>query len=158
VSCLCTQLLFFFPVVKAPPYQVSESGYGSFTLPIEIYFKSKEEPKKIRFEYDLLLQLEKSDLVTNTRCEKLTFMNPNESFRHKLFKAGGVSVGVNLWSPTLCFIHLYRLPSRAPMTLLPPHHRVLHRPHLDHPTNQLPLPLHPHQPTMRCSKTCLVHL
>ncbi|ELT90175.1 hypothetical protein CAPTEDRAFT_223937 [Capitella teleta] len=79
-------------VVKEPPYSVSESGYGSFLLPIEIVFRNRDEPKRIRFEYDLLLHLEKASPVNNIRCEKLTFQNPQEDFRRKLLKAGGIGV------------------------------------------------------------------
>lgn len=76
-------------VHKEPPYNVSESGYAGFELPIEVYFKNKEEPKKITFEYDLFLNME--DSVSNTRREKLTFQNPSSEFKKKLLKAGGVS-------------------------------------------------------------------
>ncbi|CAG2102453.1 unnamed protein product [Medioppia subpectinata] len=76
-------------VLKEPPYQVSESGYAGFELPIEVYFKNKEEPKKISFEYDLYLRLD--DAVSNCRREKLTFQNPSNDFKKKLLKAGGVS-------------------------------------------------------------------
>ncbi|XP_002732768.1 protein ENL-like [Saccoglossus kowalevskii] len=79
-------------VVKEPPYQVAESGYAGFTLPIEVYFKNKEEPKKVRFEYDLFLHLEGCPPVNHIRCEKLTFNNPTEDFRRKLIKAGGVGI------------------------------------------------------------------
>ena len=70
---------------------MSESGYGSFILPIEIYFRNKEEPRQIRFDYDLFLHLDGSPPVNNVRCEKLTFQNPTDDFRQKLLKAGGVS-------------------------------------------------------------------
>ncbi|KAK2152836.1 hypothetical protein LSH36_316g02025 [Paralvinella palmiformis] len=79
-------------VVKEPPYSVAESGYGSFNLPIEIYFKTKEEPRKIKFDYDLFLHLNGSPPVNHLRCEKLTFQNPTEDFRRKLIKAGGVGI------------------------------------------------------------------
>ncbi|XP_070541879.1 protein AF-9-like [Ptychodera flava] len=86
-------------VVKEPPYQVAESGYAGFTLPIEVYFKNKEEPKKVKFEYDLFLHLEGCPPVNHIRCEKLTFNNPTEDFRRKLIKAGGV--GIIPGEPTL---------------------------------------------------------
>ena len=79
-------------VLKEPPYRVTEAGYGSFLLPIEIYFRNREEPKKIKFEYDLFLRLDDAPPVHHIRCEKLTFQNPTEDFRKKLIKAGGVSV------------------------------------------------------------------
>ena len=51
---------------------------------------SQEEPKKVRFDYDLFLHLEGHPPVNHLRCEKLTFNNPTEEFRKKLLKAGGV--------------------------------------------------------------------
>ena len=69
---------------------MSESGYAGFELPIDIYFKNKEEPKKLRFKYDLFLKLGDSPPVNHIRCEKLTFQNPTEEFKKKLLKAGGV--------------------------------------------------------------------
>uniref|UniRef100_A0A8C1G382 MLLT3 super elongation complex subunit n=1 Tax=Cyprinus carpio TaxID=7962 RepID=A0A8C1G382_CYPCA len=80
-------------VCKDPPYKVEESGYAGFILPIEVYFKNKEEPKKVRFDYDLFLHLEGHPPVNHLRCEKLTFNNPTEEFRRKLLKAGGVRTG-----------------------------------------------------------------
>ncbi|KAH1174699.1 hypothetical protein KIL84_008690, partial [Mauremys mutica] len=77
---------------KEPPYKVEESGYAGFIMPIEVYFKNKEEPKKVCFTYDLFLNLEGNPPVNHLRCEKLTFNNPTKEFRHKLIKAGGVMV------------------------------------------------------------------
>lgn len=82
-----------FSVVKEPPYQVSESGYGSFMLPVEVHFRNKDEPKKVRFEYDLLLPNLNDPPINQIRSECLTFQNPSEEFRQKLLKAGGVVSG-----------------------------------------------------------------
>ena len=79
--------------MKEPPYQVSESGYGSFNLPVEVYFRNKDEPKKVRFEYDLLLPNLNDPPINQIRSECLTFQNPSEEFRQKLLKAGGVETG-----------------------------------------------------------------
>ncbi|XP_066500369.1 protein ENL isoform X2 [Hoplias malabaricus] len=79
-------------VCKEPPYKVEESGYAGFLMPIEVYFKNKEEPKKVLFNYDLFLNLEGNPPVNHLRCEKLTFNNPTRDFRRKLVKAGGVIV------------------------------------------------------------------
>ncbi|NWW93815.1 AF9 protein, partial [Rhynochetos jubatus] len=79
-------------VCKDPPYKVEESGYAGFILPIEVYFKNKEEPKRVRFDYDLFLHLEGHPPVNHLRCEKLTFNNPTEEFRRRLLKAGGIIV------------------------------------------------------------------
>lgn len=56
-----------------------------------VIFNPQEEPKKVRFDYDLFLHLEGHPPVNHLRCEKLTFNNPTEEFRRKLLKAGGVS-------------------------------------------------------------------
>nr|XP_046912820.1 protein AF-9-like [Dermatophagoides farinae] len=74
-------------VIKEPPYEIKESGYASFELPIEVYFRNKEEPKKICFEYDLYIELAKP--VANTRRERLTFQNPSIEFKKKLLKGCG---------------------------------------------------------------------
>ena len=85
---------FLYPtVVKESPYQVSESGYGSFNLPVEVYFRNKDEPKKVRFEYDLLLPNLNDPPINQIRSECLTFQNPSEEFRQKLLTAGGVETG-----------------------------------------------------------------
>lgn len=89
---------FSILVIKLPPYKVEESGYGSFLLVIEIYFRNKEEPKKVKFDYDLYLQLVGNPPVTNVRVEVLTFTDPVEDFKKKLLKGGGVivsSAGMN---------------------------------------------------------------
>ncbi|XP_055647159.1 protein AF-9 isoform X2 [Falco peregrinus] len=101
-------------VCKDPPYKVEESGYAGFILPIEVYFKNKEEPKKVRFDYDLFLHLEGHPPVNHLRCEKLTFNNPTEEFRRKLLKAGGIM----MMSDSTSFssgqsLHLPNLPSNS---------------------------------------------
>lgn len=78
---------------------MKEFGYGGFELPIDIYFKNKEEPKKITYVYDLFLDNFKP--VTNTRREKLTFQNPSPEFKKKLLRAGGVS---NLIFPVVALL------------------------------------------------------
>uniref|UniRef100_A0A4W5PF46 MLLT3 super elongation complex subunit n=1 Tax=Hucho hucho TaxID=62062 RepID=A0A4W5PF46_9TELE len=91
MPALSEKLIFlpFVSVCKDPPYKVEESGYAGFILPIEVYFRNKEEPKKVRFDYDLFLHLDGHPPVNHLRCEKLTFNNPTEEFRRKLLKAGG---------------------------------------------------------------------
>lgn len=82
-------------VLKDPPYSVEESGYAGFNLPIDVYLKNKEEGnRKIRFYYDLTLQPlgSSSARISNVVREKYDFSNPNEEFRRKLIKGGGVGV------------------------------------------------------------------
>ncbi len=83
-------LFYIFAALKEPPYQVSEAGYGSFNLPVEVFFRNKDEPKKVRFEYDLLLPNLNDPPISQIRSECLTFQNPSDEFRQKLLKAGGV--------------------------------------------------------------------
>jgi hypothetical protein len=45
-----------------------------------------------RFEYDLVLQDLHELPITLTRCERLTFYNPQEELKRKLLAAGGVSL------------------------------------------------------------------
>ena len=79
-------------MVKEPPYEVTESGWAGFQLKVDIFFKNKEEPRKIEFDYDLFLNSADAPPVNHIRYEKLTFQNPVEEFRRRLVKAGGVSV------------------------------------------------------------------
>lgn len=74
--------------IREPPYQVTESGYAGFNMPIWVYFKTREEPKKIDFVYDLYLSLDGKP-INNIRCEKLTFHNPPDDFCQRLLKGGG---------------------------------------------------------------------
>jgi len=79
-------------VVKEPPYQVSETGYGGFTMPIDVYLKNNAEPKKIRFQYELFLGT--VGTVTHNRCEKITFQLPSPLFRERLVNGGAVSTRI----------------------------------------------------------------
>ncbi|GBM22812.1 Protein ENL [Araneus ventricosus] len=102
-------------VKKEPPFQVSESGYAGFTMPIDVYFRTKEEPKKVSYIYDLYLRV--GEKVSNIRLEKLTFQNPVEEFRKKLLLGGGVSltcyesfVKANQRAVLACFVAENSLP------------------------------------------------
>ena len=57
-------------------------------MQIDIHFRNKDEPKKVTYEYDMFLRLD--DSVVNHQKEKLTFHNPNEEFKKKLIKGGGI--------------------------------------------------------------------
>ncbi|XP_004929611.1 protein ENL [Bombyx mori] len=71
-------------VVKDPPFSIKESGYAGFTLPIEIYLKNKDEPKKITFSYNLTLQ------QNGFLKDRYIFKNPSDEFSKKLLKGGGI--------------------------------------------------------------------
>ena len=78
-------------MIKESPYIVKESGYAGFVLPIDVYLKNKEEPKKISFQYDLQLQ-PSGPPISRVLREPRLFQNPSEDFRRKLIRGGGVGV------------------------------------------------------------------
>lgn len=84
-------MVILFLVVKEPPYVVKESGYAGFPLPIDIYVRNKDEPRKIRFKYHLDLQDRGLPPISRVTRETYIF-SPSEDFRRKLIKGGGVSI------------------------------------------------------------------
>ncbi|XP_037956820.1 protein AF-9 [Teleopsis dalmanni] len=88
-------------VCKETPYVIQESGYAGFLLPIEIYFRNRDEPKRVQFTYDLDLQ-QTGPPHHRSEIKKFIFESPSEEFRPKLLKGGGVPVsgvigsGINL--------------------------------------------------------------
>lgn len=84
----------FILVIKAPPYCVKESGYGSFNILIEIYFNGTDEI------YTLDYYLELQPLVgpkSFSRLRKviITFSNPNPELRKVLLSGGGNIIKTN---------------------------------------------------------------
>ncbi|XP_057338108.1 protein AF-9 [Microplitis mediator] len=78
-------------ILKSPPYSLKESGYAGFLLPIFVYLKNNDEPKKIQIQYDLQLQ-ESGPPINNVIRHSELFINPSDDFRRKLLKGGGVVV------------------------------------------------------------------
>lgn len=87
----------FILAIKDPPYTLKESGYAGFEIPIDIYLKNKDEPKKIQFKYDLNLQNE-GPAISKVQKEKYVFHNPSEEFKKKLLKGGGIFVNSTIES------------------------------------------------------------
>lgn len=77
--------------IKEPPYMIKEYGYAGFELNIDIYFRNRDEPKRVTYPYDLNFQHEGPPIH---RCEikKFVFESPSEDFRQKLVKGGGIPV------------------------------------------------------------------
>lgn len=100
-----TKLGLYFIIIKfihiynyptacvSAPYQVVESGYGGFVLPVDIHLRvggqGSKVTSKVRSMYTLFLGVTPS--VSNVRKEIITFLNPDEAFYHALMQAGGVS-------------------------------------------------------------------
>lgn len=78
-------------VLKEPPFMVKESGYAGFIIPIEIYLRNKDEPKKFQISYDLHLQPSGPPINKVIRHVEV-IRNPSEDFRKKLLKGGAVSI------------------------------------------------------------------
>ncbi|XP_011877163.1 PREDICTED: protein AF-9 [Vollenhovia emeryi] len=78
-------------VIKEPPFVVKESGYAGFIIPIEIYLRNKDEPKKFQISYDLHLQ-QSGPPINKTIRHVEVFRNPSDDFRKKLLKGGAVVV------------------------------------------------------------------
>jgi len=95
--------------VNSPPFEIKESGYGSFTVPIDLYFKVDtqwhKQFRKKRVNYELILQPNKEVVSPSDpsyqqevkRChrEKITIPGTvDEGFRRRLIKGGGKQITV----------------------------------------------------------------
>lgn len=92
--------------MKDPPYTVKESGYAGFNLPIEVYLKNKEEPRKLQFYYELEINTSGPPLK-NIQREQKVFSNPSEDFRRKLIRGGGVSIFFDIFETDKLFYRKY---------------------------------------------------
>lgn len=82
-------LFVFVAAVKEPPYILKESGYAGFNLPIDIYFKCRDDTKKVTYNYDLSLNT--TGTFAHKELKTHWFKNPSDDFRRKLLKGGGVA-------------------------------------------------------------------
>ena len=71
-----------------PPFEVKESGFGSFDMVVDVYFRNKDEPRMVRYTYDLILPSPEQQAIHAPRHEMLTFQNPPLEFCQKLVLAG----------------------------------------------------------------------
>ena len=72
-------------VVKEPPYEVSESGFGTFNLQICIDFTNKEV---LDIEFNLLLY-DFCDVSTVLKQAVFFQLSKQSNFKEKLLQAGG---------------------------------------------------------------------
>ena len=81
-------------MVKTPPYEVKESGYGGFDVYIVVHFRNKydKDQSQISFKYELDLPMQGNPPVNNIRVEKISFYCSNDlEFTQNVLKSGGVS-------------------------------------------------------------------
>ena len=85
-------MCFCVSVKKNPPYEVTEKGYGGFTVEVEVFFRTKVDTRKVQFSYNLFLTMTNNPPCRFSRNEKVLFEEPSPDFRSKLLEGGAVSV------------------------------------------------------------------
>ncbi|XP_014216056.1 protein AF-9 [Copidosoma floridanum] len=81
-------------VIKEPPYCLTESGYAGFDIPIHVYLKNKNEPKRFDILYNLNLDTS-TPTVSHRSLHNEVIVNPTEEFRKKLLKGGAILTNVD---------------------------------------------------------------
>lgn len=72
--------------ISTAPFEITETGYAGFEIPMEIFFKNKEKRNSIDHIHDLcLLQKQTNDA---TSIKKVKFINPTKEFERLLQKSG----------------------------------------------------------------------
>lgn len=81
---------FVYPkrVLQEPPYEIQESGCASIDIPIHVYLKYSNRPKKIRLQYSLQIE-NNSKSNSESRCIYYDFKNPPEQLCEALMSGGG---------------------------------------------------------------------
>uniref|UniRef100_A0A0R3RIX6 AHD domain-containing protein n=1 Tax=Elaeophora elaphi TaxID=1147741 RepID=A0A0R3RIX6_9BILA len=72
-------------VVKEPPFEVSELGYGGFSIPIHITFTGASKVYKLTYDMNLVLEKYNEQFITQT----IEMKQPSSSFRELILKYGG---------------------------------------------------------------------
>lgn len=81
---------FVYPkrVLQEPPYEIQESGCASIDIPIHVYLKYSNRPKKISLRYSLQIE-NNSKSNSESRCIYYDFVNPSEQLCEALMSGGG---------------------------------------------------------------------
>ncbi|VDO47175.1 unnamed protein product [Onchocerca flexuosa] len=72
-------------VVKEPPFEVSELGYGGFSIPIHITFTGASKIYKLTYDMNLVLEKYNEQFITQT----IEMKQPSSTFRELILKYGG---------------------------------------------------------------------
>lgn len=78
----------FFTVIQEPPYEIQESGCASIEIPIHVYLKYSNKPKRIRLRYSLHTE-NNSKSSSDSRCVYYDVENPTEELWQALMQGGG---------------------------------------------------------------------
>ncbi|RVE51507.1 hypothetical protein evm_003908 [Chilo suppressalis] len=81
---------FVYPkrVLQEPPYEIQESGSVSIDIPIHVYLKHSNKPKKIRLRYSLVIEHEAKSSGESRRIY-YDVENPSEQLWQALMSGGG---------------------------------------------------------------------
>ncbi|XP_072937988.1 protein AF-9-like [Epargyreus clarus] len=81
---------FVYPkrVLQEPPYEIQESGCASIDIPIHVYLKCSNKPKKICLRYSLHIE-NNNKTSSESRSVYYDFENPTEPLYTALMKGGG---------------------------------------------------------------------
>ncbi|CAG9537303.1 unnamed protein product [Cercopithifilaria johnstoni] len=72
-------------VVKEPPFEVNELGYGGFSIPIHITFTGASKVYKLTYDMNLVLEKYNEQFIMQT----IEMKQPSSSFRELILKYGG---------------------------------------------------------------------
>lgn len=75
-------------VLQEPPYEIQESGCASIDIPIHVYLKCSNKPKKISLRYSLHIE-NNNKTSSESRSVYYDFENPSEPLYTALMKGGG---------------------------------------------------------------------
>ncbi|CAK1580889.1 unnamed protein product [Parnassius mnemosyne] len=81
---------FVYPkrVLQEPPYEIQESGCASIEIPIHVYLKYTNKPKKICLRYSL--HMENNSMSSSaSKCVYYDFENPSAQLCSALMQGGG---------------------------------------------------------------------
>lgn len=73
-------------MLQEPPYEIQESGCASIDIPIDVYLKYSNRPKKISLKYSLQIE-NNSKTNSESRCIYYDFVNPSEQLRVALMSS-----------------------------------------------------------------------
>ena len=98
--------LLSFAVRQEPPYEIQESGCASINIPIQVYLKFPNKPKKICLRYNLHIE-NNNKASSASRCVYYDFENPSDTLCSALMKGGGEVIAHTIKSETNKLVVLF---------------------------------------------------
>ncbi|KAL4717304.1 hypothetical protein ACJJTC_017191 [Scirpophaga incertulas] len=115
---------FVYPkrVLQEPPYEIQESGSLSTDIPIHVYLKYSNKPKKIRLRYSLVIE-SNARSSSESQCVYYDVENPPEQLWRALMRGGGEAVARVAARRSDRLLVLDRRPAHKHKFAEPPHCR-----------------------------------